>query len=116
MIQDTYVRKATVRRIIDGDTIEVLVDCGFRRFSVETLRILGVDTPEVRGASKQEGLISKAFVAETIPVGSEVVLKSQKSDSFGRWLAEVFYEESEGVYLNLAEVLIEKGLGIVYED
>jgi len=84
MLEDTYTRKAVVKRIIDGDTIEVMVDCGFRRYSVEKIRLLGVDTPEVRGPSKEQGLISEAFVALTIPVGSTIVINSKKADSFGR--------------------------------
>ena len=68
MITDTYVRKVVMRKVIDGDTIEVIVDCGFRRYSVERLRVLGIDTPEVVGANRAEGLKAKTFVVELLPI------------------------------------------------
>lgn len=115
MLEDTYIRKAQIKRIIDGDTFEVIVDCGFRRYSVERLRLLGVNTPEVRGVQKEKGLESARFVEQLMPVGSTIVFRSVKADSFGRWLADVFYEETKGQYENLAERLIADGFGVEYK-
>lgn len=115
MIKDNYTRRAVVRRVIDGDTIEVCVDGGYQRYSTERVRILRADTPEIRGAEREFGLISKKYVEEQLPVGSEIVLVSRKGDSFGRWLAEVYYINELGEQVNLSDVLLNNGLAELFE-
>lgn len=63
MFTDNYTRKAIVKRIIDGDTLDVLVDCGFRRFSYERLRFNRINTPEIRGEEREDGLVAICWTA-----------------------------------------------------
>jgi len=110
-----YTYKATVKSIYDGDTIRVDIDLGFGIiFKNQPLRLLGIDTPEVRGEERSQGLISKKFVEERIPVGSVIRIATQKDrkEKFGRYLATVYYGEE---LKNLNEELLENGMAKLYE-
>lgn len=111
---DTYKRHAKIRRVIDGDTVDVEVDLGFHVHTRQRLRLLRVNTPEVRGKEREEGLEYKAFVEERLPVGSRVLVQSHKTGKYGRYLAEIWYQEDWPevrrplLYRNLNEELLEK--------
>lgn len=97
-----YCYHAKVLRVVDGDTIEVELDLGLRVYRVERLRLLRVDTPELRGgtaASKSEAQVAKQFVVDWCAErAGQVVVETFKGDSFGRWLAEV--QDVDGESLN----------------
>lgn len=86
--------RARLEGIVDGDTLDVLVDCGFRNFRSERLRLLGVNTPEMKGATRYEGLAAKVYVnawmAEARVDEWSLVIQTEKSDAFGRFLARVW--------------------------
>lgn len=99
---------ARVKRIIDGDTIDFEVDLGFNVKIDIRGRLLGVDTPE-RGHedwTKATNECSKLLnsVAEKkgiFPYDEQlyVVIKTQKTGKYGRWLVEI-----DGVTNKLAEI------------
>lgn len=82
---------AAVVRIVDGDTLYLDIDLGFFIRMTIDVRLKGINTPELRGASREAGLAAKAFVANALPVGSLVVVKTYKQEKYGRYLADVFY-------------------------
>lgn len=92
-----YVFKAYIRKIYDGDTINVDIDLGFRVWLYkEPLRLWGIDTPEVRGASKEAGIAVRDLVRSWVPEGTEVLIRTLKSNegvdrtgSFHRYLAVI---------------------------
>jgi micrococcal nuclease len=98
--------RAIVKRVIDGDTIDAEVDCGFSVTTVQRLRLASINCPETRGDEKVAGLSAKAFVESQLPVGSEIVINTAKDDSFGRYIAQVWYG-SDHKCLNT--VLVEHG-------
>ncbi len=51
-LEDNYVRRAEVLRVVDGDTIELLIDNGFHQSFTTKARLYGVDTPEKFGVKK----------------------------------------------------------------
>lgn len=96
---------ATVSRIVDGDTIEVVLNG-----STERVRLIGIDTPEIahdafgdRPANDAEcfGDEATAFITSLVPVGATVRLERDVvgRDDYGRLLAYV-YRESDGVFVN----------------
>ena len=114
-----YEYRGVVKHIVDGDTIDFDVDVGFYIHLTMRIRLKGVDTPEVRGKERPEGLISSAFVKEQLPLGMNVLLRTHKIGKFGRYIAEVRYIPGEmtppmarimeeGV--DLSEELLERGL------
>lgn len=86
-----YVYAGTVRRWVDGDTVDLDLDLGFTVAVRVRVRLLDVDTAE-RG---QAGYVEARLRAEQLaPVGSSVVARTRKDpvapETFGRWLAEVW--------------------------
>jgi micrococcal nuclease len=105
-----YVRK--VEGVVDGDTIDVLIDLGFDILFASRVRLAGIDTPESRTkdlAEKALGLESKEYLKKRIMAAKNVVIKTEKMDSsekYGRILGWI-YLDGEGNSLNIE--MIEKG-------
>jgi micrococcal nuclease len=89
-----YVRK--VENIVDGDTIDVLIDLGFDILFQSRVRLAGIDTPESRTkdlAEKTLGLESKEYLKKYLKDAKSVVIKTEKMDSsekYGRILGWVY--------------------------
>lgn len=112
MIEQNYVYNAIVRSVYDGDTIRVDIDCGFNHWiHNESIRLMGIDAPEIRGDERPEGLITKAWLLEKIPVGTKIMLQTYKDrkGKYGRYLGYIWLD---GVNLN--EQMIEEGFATVY--
>lgn len=104
-----YTYRAKVISIYDGDTITVDIDLGFHMTRhQEKLRLYGVDTPEIRGPERPEGLKAKAFAKMHIPEGSDILLTTlkDKTGKFGRLLAIVWPQGSD---ISFNEMLIRSG-------
>lgn len=110
-----YKYEATVRRWVDGDTVDVDIDLGFGIiFHNQRLRLYGIDAYESRTRDldeKEKGLAATAFVNEMAPVGSKITIVTYKTGKYGRILAEVFLDD----YTNLNKLLTEKGHAERYE-
>jgi len=98
-----YVRK--IENVVDGDTIDVLIDLGFDILFQSRVRLAGIDTPESRTkdlAEKALGLESKEYLKKHLKDAKSVVIKTEKMDSsekYGRILGWV-YINGETVSLN----------------
>lgn len=82
-----YEYKAEVVRIIDGDSVVLRVDVGFRMTTEQSFRLYGIDTPELRSSDPDERKAArdaKEHLAAYLPVGSFVKLKTHKADKYGR--------------------------------
>lgn len=111
MIQDLYCRRAYVVNVVDGDTFDANVDLGFGIFTRQRFRIKGIDAPEMNCI---EGQISKTYLTELI-CDQSVTLISEKTDSFGRFLADLFITTKKGEQINVGAHLIEKSLAKIYD-
>lgn len=85
--ETAYEYKANVVRWIDGDTVELAVDLGFRLTRQDHFRLDGIDTAE-RG--KPLAAEAKAMAMRLAPVGSDVTIFSHKADKYGRYLASIY--------------------------
>ena len=89
-----YVRK--VENVVDGDTIDVLIDLGFDILFQSRVRLAGIDTPESRTrdlAEKKLGLESKEYLKKYLKDAKSVVIKTEKMNStekFGRVLGWLY--------------------------
>ena len=111
-VKPSYRYKALVERVIDGDTIDVLLDLGFKTLRRERIRFYGVNTPESRTMDleeKKRGLKAKAFVYEKIQ-NQDITMESVKQGKFGRYLGKIYLED--GTCLN--DLLIKEGHGVEY--
>ncbi len=105
-----YVFRAVIKRVVDGDTIDADIDLGLHCHRLERLRLLGVNCPEMHGDTKAAGEMAKEFVIAWLD-GADIVLQTYKSDSFGRFLANV-WRTSDGASLN--DDLISSGNAVVF--
>ena len=98
--------QSTSDRVIDGDTVDFYVDRGMYDFTRVRLRLLGVNTPEIKGETREAGRAASAYTADWLAVGIAeydddwpFLIHTQKDDVFGRYLA-VIWRRSDGRCLN----------------
>lgn len=76
--EPAYLYKATVTRVVDGDTIEVDIDLGFYTWlHSQRIRMVKINAPEVRGANKAAGLTVSAYLTDMV-LGKEIILQTLK--------------------------------------
>lgn len=110
-----YEYACKVVRVVDGDTVVCNVDLGFTVQVEVTFRLLGINTPEVIGESKQKGLAAKAETKRLLSLGS-VTVKSEKplkTDKYGRWLG-TFFVHNDGSTLEVNKTLVESGFAVPF--
>jgi micrococcal nuclease len=106
MTDPGYTYRAIVRSVYDGDTITVDVDLGMRIWLRGVpLRLRRINAPEVRGASRDDGIIARDWLRGQVD-GKSVVIRTEKDpgDKYGRWLAEVYLDEA-----NINDALVASG-------
>lgn len=81
---------ARVVRVLDGDTIEFVVELGWEVSVRSKGRLLGIDTPESTGATKALGLAARDFSASYLKACGEFVeIRNRGKEKYGRWLIDV---------------------------
>jgi len=89
-----YVKK--VENVVDGDTIDVIIDLGFDILFASRVRLAGIDTPESRTKDAKEkalGLESKEYLKKHLKDAKSVAIKTEKmnsSEKYGRILGWVY--------------------------
>lgn len=87
-MQPAYRYRAICDRVIDADTLKLRVDLGFGVWTVVTVRVRGIDTPELRTVS---GEAARAAVVRLFESNPSIVIESYKDQmTFARWVADVF--------------------------
>jgi len=114
-----WVFRAKIVDIVDGDTATLEIDQGMHCRRVERVRLLRVDTPELRGVhDRAPGLAARQFVADwwgvvaALNVPYPLLVQTVKADSFGRYLCDV-WREVDGA--NLSDDLLSSGNAVPYE-
>ena len=100
-------------KIVDGDTVDVLLDLGFDIHRKERVRILGIDAPETRTIDENEkkfGIEAKTYVVSWFAKHSKITVHTYKDDKYGRILGEFF--DSEG--RSLSHSIVEDGYAWEY--
>lgn len=96
--------KATLIRVVDGDTVWLEVDLGFRITMKVDFRLYGIDAPERYGikADPEAAERSKKYLElllAPLPIGrpQALTIKTYKPDKYGRWLADIWTEDGNSV-------------------
>lgn len=120
MPEHRWLWRGTVDRVVDGDTVDVDIDTGFRVWRLrERVRIVGpdglpFDAPEMRGrGSSQAGADAALALAGMLPHGASVQLETFRPDgrdAFGRWLACLWVRD-EPAEQDVATRMVEAGHG-----
>jgi len=110
---DFSYRVNKVTKVVDGDTIDVVIDLGFDIMYKSRVRLFGIDTPESRTRDKVEkkyGLLAKQFLKDHLK--GKIVIKTHKdkeTGKFGRILGEIFVDG-----ININELMCKKGHAVEY--
>jgi len=98
-----YEYSCKVERVVDGDTVDVILNLGFDIMYKSRVRLYGIDTPESRTRNldeKARGKMAGAFLKNAIDYGEKVVIQTKLKDSrgkFGRVLGNVVVD---GININ----------------
>ena len=119
---EKYIYKAKLERVVDGDTVDALLDLWFYTWVNKRIRYMGVDAWESRTrnlAEKEKGLAAKARNKELIEKISArpgyFLLKSHGVGKYGRVLGEIFIQDEDKNEINVNQLLIIEGHAYVYE-
>jgi len=102
-----------VTRVVDGDTVDVEIDLGFKVLHRARVRMLGIDTPESRTrnlAEKALGLASKARLKELLKGKKTQIVCTKEKGKFGRVLGVIWtIDKVTGEEINVNDRLCEEG-------
>lgn len=107
---------ATLVRVIDGDTVVLVVDLGFTVSVNIEFRLLGINAPEMKGATKLAGLNAKGHLEQLLAMGA-LSLKSEKAvktDKYGRWLADITVTKPDSSSFNANQAMIADGFAVPF--
>lgn len=122
MEQNLYHYKAHVTKVYDGDTVTADIDLGFNMvMRKQKLRLLGIDTPEIRGEERPEGLVSRDRLSELIlNTDVHIVTHKDSKGKYGRWLVTIYarlhdLDKDETSWINCNALLLNENLAKVYK-
>lgn len=99
-----YIYRARIISVYDGDTMTAEIDLGFYVSVKHKLRLLGIDTPELRGSEREQGLQVRDYVRGLV-LDQEVVIETlrDRTGKYGRYLAIVKLPTGESLNDHLLE-------------
>jgi micrococcal nuclease len=116
-----YTYNIKLDRVVDGDTIDAIIDLGFDVFVKKRIRFLGINTPESRTRDLEEkarGLAAKDRVKQLLEGTKTIQLCSHGVGKFGRCLGELNIDVIDGkeclTLVNVNELLIKEGHAVEY--
>lgn len=118
-----YKFNCIVKRIVDGDTIDVDIDLGFDVWlNNQRIRLSDIDAPETRTrdlTEKQKGLESKEFVEKILEVGSKQILITTEYNPNGKYgrIIGTFevYDTNKDAWSDLSTIMLEQGYAVEYK-
>tara|TARA_B100001287_G_scaffold259250_1_gene246289 strand:+ start:151 stop:579 length:429 start_codon:yes stop_codon:yes gene_type:complete len=114
-----YEYKAIIRRVVDGDTVDVDIDLGFGViYANQRIRLYGIDTPESRTRDKVEKVFGKmagAFLKEKLGESCTMQTVMDGKGKFGRILGKfIVNDDVTGKDMPVHEIMIRDNLGVAY--
>ena len=107
---------SSVDRVVDGDTVDVIIDLGFDLKKKERVRLAGIDTPESRTRDLEEkamGLEAKDHLTGMLEGADRLIIRTEKDGKYGRMLGW-FYKNEESKY-SINQTMIEQGYAWEYD-
>ena len=104
-----------IAKVVDGDTVDVIIDLGFGLSKKERCRIAGIDTPEKRTRDLKEkkyGIEATNFMTELLDKAENLIVRTEKDGKYGRMLGWFYCDNVNGSLNNL---MIEAGYAWSYD-
>jgi micrococcal nuclease len=114
-----YEYRCKVRRVVDGDTVDVDIDLGFGVvYANQRVRLYGVDTPESRTRDKEEkrfGKLAGRFLESKLGETCTLRTRLDGKGKFGRILGEfMVYDEVTDSVMSVNDIMIREHLAVAY--
>lgn len=113
VVEPAYVFNATLDRTVDGDTVYLEVDLGFRIIGHFEFRLLGINAPEMKDATLAAGKASRAALDGMLK-GVPLRVQSQKGDKYGRWLGTIWFQAADGSWQNANDLMVKNGFAVPF--
>ena len=100
-------------KVVDGDTVDVVIDLGFNLSKKERVRLAGIDSPESRTRDAEEkifGLEAKAYLKTRLEGSKKLIVKTEKDGKYGRMLGWIYIGQT-----NLNEEMVYRGYAWEYD-
>lgn len=119
-----YDYQATITRVIDGDTVEAVLDLGLDVHVLAKIRLFGINAPEIRGETRAAGLASRDWLAAQLDaVSGQCIMHTikakgggDKRGKYGRLLGMILIEDVEAEQpaprIDLNDLMVEAGLAV----
>lgn len=106
-----YQYTATVLKVVDGDTVHLMVDLGFDIQRKDSFRLYGINAPEM---STPEGLKAQSWLAGRLAATPTLVVTTikDKREKYGRYLAKLWDGYGQGFSIN--EEMVAEGHAVEY--
>jgi endonuclease YncB( thermonuclease family) len=104
-----------VVKVVDGDTIDVVIDLGFDLSKKERVRLAGIDTPESRTRDLKEkklGLEAKEHLSTNLTNAKQLIISTEKDGKYGRMLGTIHMNDD---IVSLNQQMIDKGYAWEYD-
>jgi endonuclease YncB( thermonuclease family) len=85
-MQPSYIYKATLKRVVDGDTIIAIIDLGCHVLVEKRIRLAGIDCPALK---EEAGQAAKAWVQANLPTSFVLKTYKDKTDKYARLLGDI---------------------------
>ena len=98
--QDLYTYKCATLRVVDGDTVDVMVDLGMDVYHHARIRLSGIDTYEVRGEERELGLLAKEFLGSLLAENPDPLFLRTTKDrkgKYGRYIGSIYLSDGRCV-------------------
>ena len=102
-----YEYKAIVENVVDGDTVDITIDLGFKVNTRQRVRLARIDTPE----RAQPGYAAARDFVRKVVLNKPITLKTEKVSKWGYYLAEITLEDGR----NLSDTLVQVQLAKYYD-
>ena len=118
MSLNLYHYKAEVLSVYDGDTVTLMIDQGMKHFARVKVRMVGINTPEIRTKDldeKKRGYAAKDYLKSRIE-GKTVIVHTVKKGKFGRWLGVLwaYNDDMNELGESLNDEMIRVGHAVAY--
>jgi micrococcal nuclease len=107
-----YHYKLEVKRVVDGDTVDGVIDLGFNISTSLRIRLAGIDAPESRTRNLEEkkyGIEAKERLKELVSGDGELTIQSHGLGKYGRVIGSLFLDDR-----NINRQLIDEGYAVEY--
>ncbi len=111
MDQPLYHYKAVIKSVYDGDTCKADIDLGLHVWITgETLRLYGINAPEVRGEERPQGIVSRDYLRALI-LDREILVETIRDSKgkYGRYLARLWLDDDEEGLVDVNQRMVDSG-------